>query len=153
MNVGDLIFYDDFVSNVRGWWSSSGSLAEGTAKEGKIENGEYQIVSHKQGYKWRVTCEACSQPDNVYTEATTRYVSGPTNYGYGLAVRGDRGMDQMYLFVIDELGSYAIGKVVNGQYTSVTDWTRNSLIHPGSPNRLGVLTAAVHSNSSSTGSL
>jgi tetratricopeptide (TPR) repeat protein len=140
VNVGDLIFYDDLVNNIRGWWSSSGSLAEGTAKNAVIENGEYRMVDHKKDTVWRVTCEACGSYDDFYYEATARYVSGPNNYGYGLAFRGDRGMDQMYLFQIDELGSYKIAKVVDDKYTSVTSWTRSSLIHPNAPNRLGVLT-------------
>ncbi len=139
VNAGALIFYDDFANNNHGWWSSSGSSVKGTAKDSRIENGEYRIVSHKQGYGWSVTCEDCGQFDDLYYEATARYVGGPKDYGYGLVLRGDRGMDQRYLFLIDEKGNYKIAKVVDGTYLSLTDWTQSAFIHPGDSNRLGVL--------------
>ena len=139
VKVGGLIFYDDFANNNHGWWSSSGSSAKGTAKNSQTENGEYRIVSHKPDSSWRVTCEDCGAFADLYYEATARYIGGPKDYGYGLALRGDRGIDQMYLFLIDEKGNHKIAKVVDGKYVGLTDWTPSALIRPGNSNRLGVL--------------
>ncbi len=137
--VGQLLLYDDFADNHHGWWSTSGSAAKGTLKNATIQAGEYRMVSHRQDNKWRVTCEDCGPFADVYYEATARLVKGPKDYGYGLALRGDRGMDEMYLFLVSEAGAFKIARVVDGEYSSLTDWKTSALIRPGSTNRLGVL--------------
>jgi len=139
VNVANLVFSDDFANNNHGWWSGNANADVSNLTEGKIEKGEYVIMTHKKDKVWRVTCNDCGNLDDFYYEATSRYIQGPNDYGYGLAVRGNRGMDQMYLFVIDELGSYRIYKVIDGKYTYLTNWTRSTLVHPGQANRLGVL--------------
>ena len=133
VRVGLLLFSDDFANNNHGWWTGA------IDQEGKILNGEFSIVTHVKDGRWRVTCEACGGLDNFYYEANTRYIQGATNWGYGLVVRGDRGMHQGYLFSINANGFYTIGKAVDNKYIPLVDWTQSSAIRPKGVNRLGVL--------------
>lgn len=136
VSVGPLLFSDDFANNNHGWWTGT------IDQEGKILNGEYSIVSHQKDSAWAPTCEACGDLDNFYYEANTRYVQGPTDSraGYGLVVRGDRGMHQQeYFFRINANNSYAINKLVDGKPISLVDWSPSSAIRPKGTNQLGVL--------------
>jgi len=86
-----------------------------------------------------VTCEDCGPFDDVYYEANVRYVSGPTDFGYGLIVRGDRGMERGYLFSITADGSFRIARDVTDTVVSLVRWTNDPVIQPKGTNRLGVL--------------
>lgn len=142
VSVGPLLFSDDFANNNHGWWSGNANADVSRDNEGKILNGEYSIVTHQKNSAWAPTCEACGDLDNFYYEANTRYVQGPTDShsGYGLVVRGDRGMHQQeYFFLINANDSYAINELVDGKPISLVDWTPSSAIHPKGTNQLGVL--------------
>jgi tetratricopeptide (TPR) repeat protein len=134
VSVGNLLFADDFANNHHGWWT--GDTDRG--REVKIANGAYEIVTHIKDDFWRTTCFDCGLYDDVYVEANTRYVAGPTDWGYGLIVRADAGMDNLYEFLINGNGSYIIGKVSNGKFIPLVDWTRSNLVRPRGENRLAI---------------
>ncbi len=139
VSVGNLLLADDFANNNNGWWSGTTS-DDGTPNEqGIISNGEYSMVQHQKDSAWSVTCSACGDLGDFYYEATARYVSGEQDYAYGLIVRGDRGMDNHYIFQITADGSYKVSKYSNKAYTSLTNWTTSSAIQKNGTNRLGVL--------------
>ncbi len=139
VTVGDLLLADDFADNSLGWWSGTTSEQGAANDEGTIANGEYAIVQHEAASAWAVTCNACGNLGDIYYEATARYGSGPKDYGYGLVLRGDRGMKQKYLFEIDANGAFIIMKMVNGEYVTLKDWAPFSAIQKNGTNRLGVL--------------
>ncbi|MCA1552984.1 MAG: FAD binding domain-containing protein, partial [Chloroflexi bacterium] len=135
VSVGGVVFADDFANNNHGWWS--GTIDE--ADRGRIADGEYTIKTDVQDSRWRTTCEYCGEQSDIYYEATTRYVGGPSDWGYGLAVRADRAFENGYLFDINADGSYTIGRLNSGKYTSLADWIASSAIRKRGQNRLGVL--------------
>lgn len=139
VSVGALLFYDDFANNDHGWWTGNANTDASRRTEAKIEKGEYIVLSHKQGTAWRVTCADCGNLDNGYFEVSTRYVSGATNYGYGLILRGDAGMDHGYLFSLTADGSFRIAKDVTDTVVSLVPWTNDPIIQTQGVNRLGVL--------------
>ncbi len=139
VNVGSVLLADDFASNDLGWWSGTMSDEGTTNDEGNIANGEYTIVQHQAESAWSVTCDACGDLGDFYYEATARYVSGPKDYGYGLVVRGNRGMKEKYLFEIDANGAFTIMKMLSGKYVTLADWTTSPAIEKNGTNRLGVL--------------
>ncbi len=135
VSVGNMLLADDFENNNHGWWT--GTVDRG--RDGKIANGEYTVVTHRKDDLWRVTCMMCGNLDNVYYEVSTRYVAGPGDWGYGLTLRSNKAMDDVYLFLISGDGQYTIGKVVGGKYASLVDWTRNNAVRQRATNRLGLL--------------
>lgn len=139
VSVGNLLLADDFANNNNGWWSGALGAEGATSDEGNIANGEYTIVQHKAKSSWSVTCDVCDDLGDFYYETTARYVSGPNDYGYGLIVRGDRALDNKYIFEIDASGSFTILKMVGGKYVTLTDWTSSSAIQKNAANRLGVM--------------
>ncbi|MCX7840779.1 MAG: Ig-like domain-containing protein, partial [Anaerolineae bacterium] len=139
VSVSTLLLYDDFINNHRGWWTGNASADVSRRKEATIQNGEYILLSHKKDTIWRVTCADCGNLDDGYYEVNTRYVSGPTDYGYGLMLRSDRGMDHGYLFSITANGSFRIAKDVTDTVVSLVRWTNDPVIQVKGVNRLGVL--------------
>jgi tetratricopeptide (TPR) repeat protein len=139
VNVGNLVFYEDFANNHHGWWTGNANADPARLNEGTIRDGEYLIVTHKKDVSWRVTCEDCGNLDDVYFEANTRYVRGSATYPYGLVLRGDRGVDQTYLFSITADGSYRVAKDVEDKIVPLASWTSDPVIRPNGTNRLGVL--------------
>ncbi len=139
VTVGTLLLYDDFANNAHGWWTGNASADVSRLKEARIQNGEYIVLTHKKDTSWRVTCEDCGTFDDVYYEANVRYVSGPTDFGYGLIVRGDSGMDSGYLFSISADGSFRIAKDVTDTVVALVRWTNDPVIQVKGTNRLGVL--------------
>jgi len=137
--VGNLLLYDDFANNAHGWWTGNANADVSRLKEARIQNGEYIVLTHKKDTSWRVTCADCGTFDDGYYEATVRYVSGPTNFGYGLVVRGDSGMDHGYLFSISADGSFRIARDVTDTVVSLVRWTNDPVIQVNGTNRLGVL--------------
>ncbi len=135
VSVGNLSFADDFVNNHQGWWTGTINRDD----EGRIEDNAYVVKTTLPDSRWRVTCEYCGGQQDVYYEANTRYRSGPTNWGYGLSVRADAAMRSMYLFVMNGDGQFAIGKLLNGTYSSLSDWATSSAIRKQGENRLGIL--------------
>lgn len=135
VSVGNLLFADDFENNNHGWWSG---LID-RVQEGKIEHSEYLITTHEKDGYWRVTCEYCYDFDNFYYEVNTRYIRGPTNWGYGLTIRSDRAMSALYLFLINADGQFSIYKIGNKTATPLVSWTTNSAVRKQGTNRLGVL--------------
>lgn len=139
VSVGSLLLYDHFVNNHRGWWTGNANADVSRRQEAKIHNGEYILLNYKKGTSWRVTCEACGNLDDAYYEVNTRYVSGASDYGYGLVLRGDRGMNHGYLFSLTADGSFRIAKDVTDTVVSLVRWTDDPVIQSKGVNRLGVL--------------
>ncbi len=139
VEVGNLLLYDDFINNHRGWWTGNANADVSRRTEAKIEKGEYIVLTHKKDTAWRVTCKDCGNLDDGFYEVSARYVSGPTNYGYGLVLRGDSGMDHGYLFSISADGSFRIAKNVTDTVVSLVRWTNDPVIQVKDVNRLGVL--------------
>jgi len=137
--VGNLLLYDDFANNAHGWWTGNANADVSRLKEARIQNGEYIVLDHKKDTSWRVTCEDCGTFDDVYYEANVRYVSGPTDFGYGLVLRSDSGMDHGYLFSISANGSFRIARDVTDTVVSLVRWTNDPVIQVNGTNRLGVL--------------
>jgi hypothetical protein len=47
-------------------------------------------------------------------------------------------MNNLYEFLINGNGSYSIGKVSGGKYTSLVDWTRSNVARPRGENWLAI---------------
>lgn len=139
VSVGALLFYDDFANNDHGWWTGNANAEVSQRTEAKIEQGKYIVLTHKQGTVWRVTCADCGDLDNGYFEVSTRYVNGPTNYGYGLILRSDAGMEHGYLFSLTADGSFCIAKDVTDTVEALVPWTDDPAIRTEGVNHLGVL--------------
>ncbi|MEP7198693.1 MAG: tetratricopeptide repeat protein, partial [Chloroflexota bacterium] len=135
VNVGALLLVDNFDNNDQGWWT--GWIDH--SHDGSIANHEYNIVTTIKDDIFRATCELCYDLDNVYYEAATRWISGPTDYGYGLTVRANRAGNNGYLFLIDADGYYAIFKTVDGTVTKLADWAKHNAVRVKGQNQLGVL--------------
>ena len=86
--------------------------------------------------------------NDPYTERTVTMskVKGNSQAGYGLVicegvreVNGEE-VDTMLVFMINDEGSYAVGKVLDGKYESQVWWTRNAAIRPGlgAPNEITI---------------
>ncbi len=135
VNVGSLVFADDFDNNWHGWWTGQ---VEPT-RIGEISGGAYRLLSHLPDDVWRVTCDDCLGPDNLYYEVDTRFISGPADWGYGLTVRGNLATNRVYVFLINGNGLYSIWKVADGSAAKLADWTKSAAIAAAGDNRLGVL--------------
>lgn len=135
VSVGSLVFADDFDNNWHGWWT--GQVEQ--TRRGEIAGGEYRLRSNLPDDVWRVTCDDCIGPDNIYYEANTRFIGGPTDWGYGLSVRGNTAANRLYAFLINGNGLYSIWKVADGTAAKLADWTKSAAIAAGGENRLAVL--------------
>lgn len=131
--VGALIFADDFDNNNANWWTGSPA-----SRQESVIDGKFTLVTRAQERTFLSTCAECGRLNDFYFEADTRYVSGPTNYGYGLVFRGSSGLDRFYSFAIDGGGAYRIEKLVD-DWTTLVGWTPSALINQNGANKLGVL--------------
>jgi hypothetical protein len=77
---------------------------------------------------------------------TVSKLKGDTQAGYGLVICegirevGGEAKETMLVFMINNAGEYAIGKVLGGRYESQVWWTRSAAIRPGlgAPNEVTV---------------
>jgi hypothetical protein len=69
--------------------------------------------------------------DNFKISVDTNWEGGADNYAYGLAVctqKNSSGTTDHIYFGINKKGGYLIGKVQNGEYETIVDWQKSSLI-------------------------
>lgn len=132
VQVGKLLFADSFKDNYANWWTGTAA-----SKEVGAMNGELELVTHQDNHSFSSGCTLCGPFTDFYYEADTRYVSGPTNFGYGLAFRGLNNLKQLYTFMIDGEGYYTVSKF-DDHWSDVIPWTPNSFINRKGANNLGV---------------
>jgi hypothetical protein len=91
----------------------------------------------------------CYAPVNVLTAAdisvSAQQLSGDVHEGYGIVFRrASKG--NYYTFVADGNGKWTFGKVVNGAYTTLLDWSYDAAIHAGATasNTFEVRTRGTH---------
>jgi len=75
---------------------------------------------------------------NGAIEVTTRYISGATDYGYGLLFRSGSSANH-YRFLIAAAGQYGIWKWTSGVAQALKDWTLSSTIVKNGTNTLKVV--------------
>jgi tetratricopeptide (TPR) repeat protein len=133
VSVGALTFADNFDNNYANWWTGT-AVSE---QESTID-GAFTIVTHAQNHSFSASCSECGSFGDFYYEADTRYVSGPTDFGYGLIYRGDSAFTKMYAFDIDADGYYNVSKY-DGAWHYLAEWAKSDLINQRGSNKLGVM--------------
>lgn len=105
----------------------------------KISNGQYVMNYQNDEGKvyWAWTGESFS--DFTYTIKGSK-MSGPEKWGYGIIFRVQN-IDNGYEFGASGTGYYYLGKVVDGQYQNLIDWTENSSINKGNASNIFQVTA------------
>lgn len=95
----------------------------------KISGGKYVVNYQNDEGKvyWAWTGESFT--DFTYTIKSEK-MSGPDKWGYGMIFRVEN-IDNGYEFGASGTGYYYLGKVENGQYKSLVDWTENASINKG----------------------
>ena len=130
-------FRDDFHDNRTGW-----TLFQDTTGSTTIEGG--RLVATVSGPDRTVTATAPLRFDNFSLEADSGLESGEVEASYCLIFR--RVDDHnFYLFEVDGLGAYRLGKMVSGGYTSLIPPTASERVQPGlAMNRLHVQADGPH---------
>lgn len=130
--VGKLLYGENFDNNYANWWTGTAALEQ----EGDVD-GALTLATRMQDRSFTVSCTLCGPFQNFYYEADTRFVSGPLDYGYGLAFRGTSDMTSTYTFSISGSGHYNVSKFQGG-WTYVIPWTESAAIKKQGENKLGV---------------
>lgn len=121
--IGRLWDFND--NDIQGWeddgsglWSASDGAYVMTG------NGGDEI---RTSYHDQELCDFEYQADIMKTRGDSDYYA----YSYGLRIRGDGTEDNYYEIVIVVDGWYLIGKSVDGDFTSLTDWIQSDSLNTG----------------------
>jgi serine/threonine-protein kinase len=123
--LGTILFQDDFSDPNSGWGSYQDD-------NGSIDyyNGNYRIyVNAPDAWYWSTLGEDIS---NVSLKVTTYKASGPDDNYFGLLCRY-QDKDNYYALVISSDGYYGIGKVVGGEWSTLSgdSLLYSEVIHQG----------------------
>jgi serine/threonine protein kinase len=132
-----LLLKDDF-SDTLGKWARV--AITDTDRSFYYESGEYHIVAKKQSVYWTSRAGVDSFTvdqggfDNFSFQVQVRRAEG-TNGDYGLIFRERIDTDSKndaYFFMVDaQAGSYKLVKLIQGEWTTLVDWTKSLQIHAG----------------------
>lgn len=124
-------FRDDFHDNRAGW-----TLFQDATGGAAIESGRLAVFVSGPDRTALVT--APIRFDNFSLEADSGLESGAAEASYGLIFR-HLDDNNFYLFEVDGLGNYRLGKMVGGGYTPLIPPTASERVQPGlAMNRLRV---------------
>lgn len=127
----DLLLGDDFRDNRIGW-----NLFRDATGSVEMERG--RLVLSLTGPDRTVWATAPRRFADFRLEVDSGLESGPDPTVYGIIFRHVDD-DNFYLFEIDGIGSYRLGKVIGGAYTTLIDPTGSDRVQPGQAmNRLQV---------------
>jgi hypothetical protein len=130
----DLLFFDDFEDNRKGW------LIEETERtRSDIEHGDYVIVKKARwGASARSVECALDQQEDFLIEAVITKTQGYDDYGYGI-VWGFRNIRDTYKFVITGQGGHLYGRVEYEIWHGMDVFETSGFVHPGNAtNKLAV---------------
>ncbi|MCW5880195.1 MAG: hypothetical protein KIS91_04580 [Anaerolineae bacterium] len=134
--AANIVFGDDFRDNSAGW-----TLFQDASGGATIESG--RLVTTVSGPDRTVAATAPIRFDNFSLETDSGLEAGAVETRYGLIFRRVDASN-FYLFEVDGLGTYRLGKIVSGSYTPLVPPTASERVQPGlAMNRL-----RVHANGS-----
>jgi len=121
---GNLLFDDNF-SKISDDWAQTDVAYN--------QDGEYVILAEGTDYySWRAETLA-----DISYKAEARYLSGPTDTGFGLLFRL-QDIDNNYTFNITRTGYFRLGKYIDGESENLIDWTKSRTINEHGKNILKV---------------
>ena len=130
--IGAMLFTDDFSDPTSGW-----AEAASDQSEMGYQNGKYVITVHNANYlAWTYANQFYS---DFVIEVEAAKVSGPNDGEYGILFRiVDK--SNYYIFKVNATGSYLVSAFVNGEWVTLSSWTKNSAIKTGTAtNKLAVV--------------
>ena len=121
---GNLLFYDNF-SKISDDWAQTDFAYN--------QDDEYLILAEGTDYySWRAETLA-----DISYKAEARYLSGPTDTGFGLLFRF-QDIDNNYTFNITRTGYFRLGRYIDGESENLVDWTKSRTINEHGKNILKV---------------
>lgn len=133
----DLLFRDDFRDNRAGW-----TLFNGPTGRAELDNG--RLALSVVGPDRNVWATVPRRFADLSLEADSGLERGADETSYGLIFR-HLDDSNFYVFEVDGLGDYRLGKVVNGAYISLINPTASDRVQPGQAlNRLHVRAVGPH---------
>jgi hypothetical protein len=129
----DLLLKDNFSDNVNEWepWYNDNDVT--------VSNGQIRLSTPKEGFVALSTCgNECGPYRNFYYQAEV-VLDPDTDVNFGIAF-GIIDGQHYYVFEIDtDYGGYALYKLVDNEWTKLTDWKKHSAVRSGAtPNLLAV---------------
>ena len=121
-----IIVEDDFSSNKNKWTVSDKTY---------FQNQRYHIFNKETGWRSYLKQADLMKPKTRTIQVDTYYESGITNLGYGLMFRA-ADIDNAFIFLIVAQGYYSLGKLTNGSYTKILDWTFSEKITKNGKNQM-----------------
>ena len=116
--------------------------AESTDEEGSVKSGSIiQTVfeTNSTDFKSNSGFTVWAQQNDDYgsfetIEVAVQKVQGSLSYGYGVVFGIDETKNSMLVLMIRVNGEYIIGKVEDGRFSSICEWTKSSFLNTGTGN-------------------
>lgn len=125
-----ILFQDDFSSANSGWSDS----ADSDSSVGYLD-GAYQVSVFTPNYlTWSYLD---TNYDDAIVQVDTQVIQSVSDGDYGLICRY-QDAENFYGLEISEDGYFTIYRYLNGEFTSLYDWTYSDLIRPGEVNTLTI---------------
>ncbi len=119
------LFFDDNFSKISDDWAQTDFAYN--------QDGEYLILAEGTDYySWRAETLA-----DISYKAEARYLSGPTDTGFGLLFRF-QDIDNNYTFNITRTGYFRLGRYIDGESENLVDWIKSRTINQHGKNILKV---------------
>ena len=128
---GDIIYYDDFTSD-------KGLSVSGFSSSGNYNYRYYELSSTSPTYIGVLSLnKTIDQSKDFQIEANMKFVSGEDNNGNGI-IWGRQDHNNYYNFKFTGNGYFGVGKINQGTYTSIKEWTLDSSIKKSDYNKLTI---------------
>ena len=133
----EILFEETFTSNDIGWRTVEEDDEYGHYTT-SFSDGRYRLsqTAARDVFVWEQLTDVdfdnfVLAVDAIPVEAST------TSYGYGLTFRNNDDFTSLYAFEIDDDG-FLVNKIVDGDWTTLVDYTLTPAINVGGPNQLMV---------------
>lgn len=121
-----LVFSDFFTDNKNAW-----SVRDSKEVLLAVENGCYVFEHKRSEGNWLSWCGTRADWGRDFRlHVILEKVSGVNDYGYGV-VWSLKDADNFYSFLISGDGHYRIDACDNNEWTTLQNWTKTPLVHPG----------------------
>jgi hypothetical protein len=122
--VGDLLLLEDFEDPS----TSRFDARDDERRRNYFEDGEYHMLV-KEAHNAAAFGILTDYSDFVL-EADARFADGPEEWTYGFMLRYQDGSNT-YRYLVSHDGKYTLGKLVDGNWTTLIDWTETAHIAGG----------------------
>ncbi len=132
-----IVLCDSFDSNPDKRWTTGISSDDNAISSRTIVDGKYRWQQKAlKGFLSYVKYLDATLSD-FFVAVDGRVVSGPETAQYGLSFR-QMDNNNYYAFQIREQGQYRVDVLIDGNWTTLSDWTDTTAIRAGQVNRLAV---------------